>query len=63
MSYLSRLRFDREKEDLAIILQTVDYLNDGIIISKDVYYKMTKDHLQKQLKYKFNQYNIHKELF
>ena len=32
------------------------------MIKKDAYEKLTKDHLMKQLKYKFSKYNLEKEM-
>lgn len=46
---------------MILILQIVGYLEDNMLIKKDAYEKMTKEHLQKQIKYKFTKYNIDKE--
>lgn len=54
------MRVSRE-EELILVLQVVDYLEESILIKKDAYEKLTKEHLQKQLKYKFSKYNIEKE--
>ncbi len=54
------MRLVRE-EELILILQIVDYLEESILIKKDAYEKLTKEHLQKQLKYKFSKYNIEKD--
>ncbi len=59
-SFLEGVRVSRE-EDLILILQVVDYLEESILIKKDAYEKLTKEHLQKQLKYKFSKYNIEKD--
>lgn len=53
------MKLSREDE-LILILQIVDYLEEAILIKKDAYEKLTKEHLQKQLKYKFSKYNIEK---
>lgn len=44
-----------------LILQIVDYLEESILIKKDAYEKLTREHLQKQLKYKFSKYGVEKE--
>ena len=59
-SYLEGTRLVKE-EELILILQIVDYLEESILIKKDAYEKLTKEHLQKQLKYKFSKYNIDKD--
>jgi hypothetical protein len=59
-SYLEGLKACKE-EELVLILQVVDYLEESILIKKDAYEKLTKEHLQKQLKYKFSKFNIEKD--
>lgn len=44
-----------------LILQVVDYLEESILIKKEAYEKLTKEHLQKQLKYKFSKYSMEKD--
>lgn len=50
------------EEEMILVLQIVDYLEESILIRKDAYEKLTREHLQKQLKYKFSKYNINKDM-
>jgi len=59
-AYLEGLKVSRE-EELVLVLQVVDYLEESILIKKDAYEKLTREHLQKQLKYKFSKYGIEKD--
>jgi len=59
-AYLEGLKVSRE-EELVLVLQVVDYLEESILIKKDAYEKLTREHLQKQLKYKFSEYGIEKD--
>ena len=38
----------------------MDYLEESILIKKDAYEKLTLEHLQKQLKYKFSKFGVDK---
>ena len=50
-----------KEEEVMLILQIMDYLEEGFLIKKEAYEKQTKEQLQRQLKYKFSKYNIDKE--
>ena len=46
---------------MILVLQIVDYLEESILIKKDAYEKLSREHLNKQLKYKFSKYNVDKD--
>ena len=58
--YLQNVQVDKNDE-LVLVLQIIDYLEESILIKKDAYEKLSREHLQKQLKYKFSKYNIERD--
>jgi hypothetical protein len=58
--YMEAVKISKE-EEVMLILQIMDYLEEGFLIKKEAYEKQTKEQLQRQLKYKFSKYNIDKE--
>ena len=43
-------------EDLRLASQIIDYLEESILIKKDAYERMSKDHLQRQIKNKLSKF-------